>query len=664
MQIPNLYAEVAVNVPVDDLYYYSIPDYMDVKLLQRVIVDLRGRQETGFVIRKVAFDSIPENLKQLKIKPVLKILEEYPVINESVLEIARWMSGFYLSPFGETLSAIVPSAKKYKRYVHPFRYTGNLANLDEEQKQALEAIESGIGKSETYLIHGVTGSGKTEIYKHLVKKMLSMGKASIILIPEISLTPQTLERFYSTFGDEVSIYHSRLTPGERLGEWMRALKGESKIVIGPRSAVFMPVKNLGLIIIDEEHENSYKSGNSPRYHARQIAYHRSKRDNALLVLGSATPQVESYYYAKKKVFHLIELKKRYGDNLLPSVRISDLRKEKNKNIITGELLGKIIETIGRKNQVLIFLNRRGFSTSMICRDCGYAFPCPNCNLSLTYHKEMCKLICHHCGYAENLPDSCPHCGNIDIRELGSGTEKLESILKNHFPYYRIERMDLDTTRGKNSYIDILQRMKNHEIDILIGTQMVAKGHDIAGIQFVGVILPDIIMNIPDFRSVERTFVLLTQVIGRAGRRNERGEAAIETYMPDHYAITLSAAQDYPAFYNMEIEKRRAFVYPPFVRLGRIVLRCNDKGMLIEFSDQVKKWVSEHEDEFKGKAKILGPVSCPLEKLKNNYRHHIIIKSRDAAIIKIFISSLKKDVKKIKNSRFVYMEIDIDPLSLV
>ena len=615
MQIPNLYAEVAVNVPVDDLYYYSIPDYMDVKLLQRVIVDLRGRQETGFVIRKVAFDSIPENLKQLKIKPVLKILEEYPVINESVLEIARWMSGFYLSPFGETLSAIVPSAKKYKRYVHPFRYTGNLANLDEEQKQALEAIESGIGKSETYLIHGVTGSGKTEIYKHLVKKMLSMGKASIILIPEISLTPQTLERFYSTFGDEVSIYHSRLTPGERLGEWMRALKGESKIVIGPRSAVFMPVKNLGLIIIDEEHENSYKSGNSPRYHARQIAYHRSKRDNALLVLGSATPQVESYYYAKKKVFHLIELKKRYGDNLLPSVRISDLRKEKNKNIITGELLGKIIETIGRKNQVLIFLNRRGFSTSMICRDCGYAFPCPNCNLSLTYHKEMCKLICHHCGYAENLPDSCPHCGNIDIRELGSGTEKLESILKNHFPYYRIERMDLDTTRGKNSYIDILQRMKSHEIDILIGTQMVAKGHDIAGIQFVGVILPDIIMNIPDFRSVERTFVLLTQVIGRAGRRNERGEAAIETYMPDHYAITLSAAQDYPAFYNMEIEKRRAFVYPPFVRLGRIVLRCNDKGMLIEFSDQVKKWVSEHEDEIQGKSKDPGACFMPAGKVE-------------------------------------------------
>lgn len=659
-----MYAEVAVNAPVDDLYYYSIPEGMDVKPLQRVIIDLRGRKETGFVIKITPHEKLPDKLKELKIKSLIKTAEDFLIINENVIETARWMSGFYLSPFGETIFTVAPSAPRPKKYIHPFKHSGELASLNPEQKHALAGIESGIGKSSTYLLHGVTGSGKTEIYKHLVKKMLSMGKSSIILIPEISLTPQTLERFYSTFGEEVSIYHSRMTPGERLGEWMRALKGESRVVIGPRSAVFMPVKDLGLIIMDEEHENSYKSGNSPRYHARQVAFHRSKRENALLVLGSATPQLESYYYAKKNVFNLIELKKRFGDNLLPEVVISDLRAEKNKNIITGSLLGKIIETIDKKKQVLLFLNRRGFSSAMICRDCGHTFPCPNCNLSLTYHKAKARLVCHHCGYAQKLPESCPACGNIDIKELGSGTERLESILKNHFPFYRIERMDLDSTRSKNSYIEILQRMKNHEVDILIGTQMVAKGHDIAGIQFVGVILPDIIMNIPDFRSVERTFVLLTQVIGRAGRREERGEAEIDTYLPDHYAITLSAAQDYESFYNMEIEKREAFAYPPFVRLGRVVFRCPDIAVLTEFTEQVRKWISEEAGEFDGRAKILGPVSCPLEKLKNNYRHHIIIKSKDANVINKLISLLKNSVKKFKNSRLVYMEIDIDPLSLV
>ena len=660
----DLYAEVAVNVPVDDLYYYSIPQGMNVKLLQRVIVDLRGRHETGFVIRISDYNSIPDKIKGLKIKPVVKTVEDFLIINDDIIETARWMSNFYLSPFGETLFTLIPSAVRQKRYIHPFKYTGILAELSDDQNKALIDIEGGIGKSSTYLLHGVTGSGKTEIYKHLVKKMLSMGKSSIILIPEISLTPQTMERFYSTFGEEVLIYHSRLSPGERFGEWLRALKGESRVVIGPRSAVFMPVKNLGLIIIDEEHENSYKSGNSPRYHARQVAYHRSKRDNAVLVLGSATPQIESYYYAKKNVFHLVELKKRFGENMLPEVYISDLRNEKNKNIITGDLLGKIIETINKKNQVLIFLNRRGFSTALICRDCGHALSCPNCNIAITYHKEIGKLVCHHCGYTLKLPDSCPFCGSTDIRELGSGTERLENILKNHFPFYRIERMDLDTTRGKSSYMDIIRRMKDHEVDILIGTQMVAKGHDIGGIHFVGVILPDIIMNIPDFRSVERTFVLLTQVIGRAGRREIRGEASIETYMPDHYAIKMAAAQDYEAFYNMEIEKRKAFGYPPFVRLGRIVLRCTDQDMLIEFSNQLKKWIMENENDFKGKTIIMGPVSCPLEKLKNNYRQHIIIKSREAAVINRFISLLKGGIKNIRNSRFVHMEIDIDPLSLI
>ncbi len=658
------YAEVAVNVPIDETFYYSVPDELEVKRLQRVLVNFAGRLLTGFVMSIANHDEIKDKIEGMKIKPVMQVIEEDPVIDENTIETALWMSRFYLSPAGETLSAITPSARKPKKYSHSFSYTGYLAGLSKEQETAFDKIQSGIGKGGTYLIHGVTGSGKTEIYKHLVKKMLSLGKSSIILIPEISLTPQTLERFYESFGNEVSIYHSKLTQSERFGEWLRALHGQARVIIGPRSAVFMPVRNLGLIIIDEEHESSYKSGNSPRYHARQVANFRAKKEKALLVLGSATPQIESYYFALNRTFQLIELLKRYGDIKLPSVKISDLRDEKTGNIITAEFLNKIIETVERGKQVLIFLNRRGFAPVMLCRDCGHNFPCPDCNLALTYHKISMKLICHHCGFALPLPLKCPSCGGANLAELGSGTEKLEGILKNQFPSYRIERMDLDSTRGRNSYIDILKRVKNKEVDILVGTQMVAKGHDIAGIQFVGVVLPDIIMNIPDFRSVERAFVLLTQVIGRAGRREERGEALIETYLPDHYAVKMAAEQDYKSFFNMEIEKRKLFEYPPFVRLGRVVFRCADQSKVMEFTGRIREWIDETRKSFGPGLKILGPVTCPLEKLKNNYRYHIIIKSRDAKEINGYIRSLKEFAAKLPGSRFIYMEIDIDPVSLV
>ncbi len=657
-----LYAEVAINIPLDDNFYYLIPEDLNVKRLQRVLVNFSGRQETGFVIQVHTQDEICEKIKDINIKPVLEIIDEDPIINESTLEIASWMSNYYFSTFGETLFAITPSAKRWKKYRHSFQYTGHLAHLNDEQNSALQEIESGLGKNKTFLIQGITGSGKTEIYKHLVKKMLSLGKSSIILIPEISLTPQTLERFYQTFGEEVSIYHSKLTQNEKLGEWLRALHGEAKVVIGPRSAVFMPVINLGLIIIDEEHETSYKSNNSPRYHARQVAYHRAKKNKADLILGSATPQLESYYYARNNVFHLIELKKRYGGSKLPSVEIADLKNEENKNFITEKFLKKIIETVNQKKQVLIFLNRRGFSPVLICRDCGHTFLCPNCNLSLTYHKSIRKITCHHCGHAESIPDICPNCGSSNLKELGSGTEKIESILSSQFPAYRIDRMDLDTTKKRDSYLTILQKVKRKEVDILIGTQMVAKGHDIAGIQFVGVILPDIMLNIPDFRSVERTFVLLTQVIGRAGRRDIRGEAMIQTYLPDHYAITLAAEQNYLAFYQREIEVRKAFLYPPFVRLGRIVFRSTNIDKLKAFVEETKIWLKKNPAN--KKLIIFGPISCPLEKLKNNYRYHIIIKSQDINEISKFIQLIKTFFKKLPYSRFLYMEIDIDPLSIV
>ncbi len=659
-----LIAEIAINVPLDNNFYYRIPEELKVKILQRVSVNFGGRETIGYIIKIIDEKDVKEKLAGIKIKDILKIIDDDPILNEEVIETAQWISRFYVSPFSEALFAISPSAKNPKKYSHPYSFTGKLAELNVEQLLAYNEIEKFLGKPETFLIHGITGSGKTEIYKHLVKKALDLGKSSIILIPEIALTPQNLERFYESFGDEVSIYHSKLTQNEKLGEWLKALKGKSHVVIGPRSAVFSPVENLGLIVIDEEHADSYKSNNSPRYHARQVAYRRAKTLGATLVLGSATPQIETYYYSLKKEIHLIELKNRYGNIKLPSVKIIDMKdKAEEKSLISIELLKDMMETLKSKKQVLLFLNRRGFSPVLICKDCGYVFNCPNCNVSLNYHKTLGKIICHHCGHAQNHPDICPSCGNSDISELGSGTEKLESMVESFFPNYRIERMDLDTTRKRNSHLEILGKIKNREADIIIGTQMVAKGHDIAGIQLVGVILPDIILNIPDFRSMERTFILLTQVIGRAGRRDVQGEAIIQTYLPDHYSITTAAKQDYSEFFRIEIEKRRLFNYPPFKRIGRLVIRGENQGKVIEFVQKLKEYINNTIKLSPG-TQILGPVSCPIEKLKNNYRYHIIIKSN-------YINEINKDIRVIKEffkissfSRHLYLEIDIDPVSLV
>ena len=657
-------AEIVVNVPIEEVFYYIIPENLNIKRLQRVKINFGGRDTSGFVLNIKSEEEISDKIQGLKLKEIDEIIDELPIINEKTLKIAKWMSSFYITPFGETLFSITPSARKSKKYSHSFRYTGQTALLNQEQCKAYQEIESSLGKPETFLIHGITGSGKTEIYKHLVKKTLSLGKSSIILIPEIALTPQNFERFFESFGDEVSIYHSRLTQNEKLGEWLKALNGKSHVVIGPRSAIFSPVQNLGLIIIDEEHETSYKSGNSPRYHARQIAFHRSKTEGTTLVLGSATPQIETYYYAVKKEIKLIELKNRYGEIQLPKVEIIDLKKKQDeKSLITTELLKKIIVTLQDNKQVLLFLNRRGYSPVLICRDCGFVFKCPNCNVSLTYHKDIKKIECHHCGHMENIPDTCPSCGKEQLSELGSGTEKLEGIIKSYFPGNKIGRMDLDTTRKKDSYLEILNKIRNREVDIIIGTQMLAKGHDIAGIQLVGVILPDIILNIPDFRSMERTFILLTQVIGRAGRREKQGEAVIQTYLPEHYSITMAAGQDYKGFFEIEIEKRRLFSYPPFKRLGRIVIRGTIMEKVKAFVEELREFIRKDIKTPPG-TEILGPVSCPLEKLKNNYRYHIIIKSNNIKEINKDMGIIKSFHKTSIYLRFIYLEIDIDPISLV
>ncbi len=661
-------AEVAVNVPLDGTFHYIVPDGMDIRPLQRVAVNFAGRETVGFVLSVVPEPDVRDKISGFKMKTVNQIVDHEPIIDERTVALARWMSDHYIHPFGETLFAITPSAKKGKEYRHPYHYTGRLSPLNDEQQAACDAVAGCLRdpskrSSGKFLIHGVTGSGKTEVYKHLVRKTLDLGLSAIILVPEIALTPQNLERFYQSFGDEVTLYHSRLTGSEKLSEWLKALRGRSHAVIGPRSAVFSPVRNLGLVIIDEEHEPSYKSGNAPRYHARQVAYRRAQTEGAVLVLGSATPQLETYYYARQGDFRLLELKSRYGGTELPTVETLDLRETAGeKNLVSGTLLKCLIRTLDKKKQALLFLNRRGFSPVLICKDCGHVFGCPDCNVSLTFHRADRSLQCHHCGHAESVPKKCPECGSENISELGSGTEKLEQVIRSQFPNAAVDRMDLDTTRKRTGYLDILERVRSGKTDILVGTQMLAKGHDIAGIHLVGVVLPDITLNIPDFRSAERTFVLLTQVIGRAGRRGDRGEALIQTYLPDHYAITSSAAQDFALFYNTEIGKRKAFRYPPYVRIGRMVIRGEDKQKLDEFCARLKKFIPENPPA--PGTEVLGPVSCPMEKLKKNYRSHIIIKSGDIREIRRILRLLREEFRSHPLSKHLFIEIDIDPVSMV
>ncbi|MFW6035772.1 MAG: replication restart helicase PriA, partial [Halothermotrichaceae bacterium] len=445
------------------------------------------------------------------------------------------------------------------------------------QKEIISEISDSVDKnsSEVYLLHGVTGSGKTEVYLQVIQKALNCGQSAIVLVPEISLTPMMVNRFYRRFGDQIAVLHSNLSLGERYDEWCRIKKGDARIVIGARSAVFAPINNPGLIVIDEEHENSYKQGESPYYHAREVALKRGKISQSTVVLGSATPSFESYYFAKKGNFKYLHLPERINKKDLPMVKIIDMREELEKGnttIFSKPLSQAIDKALNKGEQVLIFLNRRGYANFILCRECGYVIRCRHCDISLTYHINDSKLRCHYCDYSLTLPKKCPECGSSYIREFGVGTERIEKELAKMYPDARIDRMDVDTTTRKGSHQRILEKLEKGDTDILVGTQMIAKGHDYPNISVVGVITADTILNIPDFRSAERTFQLLTQVAGRTGRGSKQGRVFIQTYTPDHYSIESAQKHDYNGFYKQEIISRKKLNYPPFSQLVNIIIQ--------------------------------------------------------------------------------------------
>jgi primosomal protein N' (replication factor Y) len=543
-----------------------------------------------------------------------------------------------------------------------------------EQHGALASIREAIisAKYAPFLLHGVTGSGKTEVYLAAVEEVLKQGRQALVLIPEISLTPQLVSRFRARFGAAIAILHSRLSAGERYDGWRRIGKGLARVAIGTRSAIFAPFTRLGIIVVDEEHDASYKQEEKLRYNARDLALVRGRMDHAVVILGSATPSVESYYNARMGKLTLLQLTRRVEGRPLPDIEIVDMKQEgvqrpESARELSLRLKEALAERVGRKQQSLLFLNRRGFAPCIICRECGHVFGCPNCSVSLIHHRRVKKLQCHYCGYAISAPDLCPQCGGIRLNLMGRGTERLEDEIKDLLPRSPVERMDRDTTRGKGGHRSILNRFISSVGGILIGTQMIAKGHDLPGVTLVGVVSADSSLNFPDFRAGERTFQLLTQVAGRAGRGDIAGEVIVQTFNPRHYSIEASQRQDFSRFYEEEVKFRRELNYPPFSRLINFRVEGTSREKTADFADRLgslARALLRREGGYGDGIELLGPAPAPWEKMKGKYRFQMLAKGSSLKPLRGFAARLINRAADMARSGGISFSVDVDPVSLL
>lgn len=603
-----------------DTYYYLNKDivcYGKLSTSQEKIINLCMEKE--FVLRKELVDISLSSLNTLIKKNILleKKLEHYRL--------------------------------SYNEKIEPKK------ELTNDQRSVVDEVLANTGYF-PYLLFGVTGSGKTEVYMELIEDALNKGKTSIVLVPEISLTPQMVLRFQKRFGDNIAAIHSALSDGEKYDEWRRIVKGEAKIVIGARSAIFAPLNNIGMIIIDEEHSDSYKQDDSnPRYNAKDIALLRGKYHNCPVIMGSATPSLEVFARAKKGVFKLLELPNRINGKSLPHINIVDMNEmiSKTKGHFSPVLLEAISARLLKNEQIILLLNRRGYSSFVTCKNCGYTFKCPNCDITLTYHKSSRTLRCHYCGYGTKVYDTCPECHEKSINDLGVGTEKVEEELNKLFPETRILRMDFDTTSRKGMHEKMIKAFKNHEYDILLGTQIVSKGLDFDNVTLVGVINADTSLNIPDFRSSETTFSLLAQVAGRAGRSDKEGEVIIQTFNPEHYAIQYTKKHDYLGFYNREMSIRRELKYPPYYYICYVKISGKDNKYIYEESLKITKLFHNKLINMI----ILGPSPCTIFKLNNIYRYGIILKyKKDEDLREV----LNKVIEHYKDNRNIKIDVNFNP----
>jgi len=814
------FAEVAVPLPIDQTFTYRIPDkWLDrVRPGLRVAVPFGRRSLTGYVV------DLRKTSELTAIKPIAALPDDFPVFNEDMLELTRWLADYYMCGWGEALecaapaglsaegrrryslsttgqavldtvgltddetavvatlrsrgqltarqlarsvrgidmrrtlaalekqgiirsestlprprvrsrsvtvaavseavrphlgstieslrtdraprqaeiieflaaqSAPVPVSKLVKRTgasyaavralddkgfielseVEVFRDPfGNLAldlwgtptpfTLNPEQQVAYDAIATAVDSHTyaTFLLKGITSSGKTEVYLQVIDRVLRAGRDAIMLVPEIALTPQTVARFHSRFGDLVALFHSALAPRERYDQWRRVYLGEARVVIGPRSAVFAPLEHLGVVVVDEEHEPTYKQNDVPRYHARDVAIMRANRAGAVVILGSATPSLESIHNARQGKYSLLEIKTRISDRPLPRVIVVDMREEKRAAgspvVISFTLQDKITERLRRSEQSIVFLNRRGHAPFVLCRECGGVPQCRECHVSMTYHSSTDMLHCHYCNARRRAPDKCPECGSRQLLYLGVGTQRTEQNLLTLFPEARVERMDLDTTTGRWAHHHILERYERGEIDILVGTQMVAKGLDFPGVTLVGVVNADVSLNIPDFRAAERTFQLLTQVAGRAGRGSEAGEVVVQTYSTSHYSIQAARLHDYDTFSDRELDYRRQAEYPPFTHMVMITFESKEESRAARTAGAVGRDARAALAKTRSTTvEVLGPAPAPIPKLRGWYRWHLTLLSKHTRrlhqAVRAAVANHRSDTK-------VRIKIDVDP----
>ena len=664
------FADIVINRPIEGPFTYSIPESLkqDIEMGSVVEVSFGNKVVIGYVV------GFSDKCSIERLKPISSIIDKSLTLSSEMLELTKWISKYYYSSWGEAISAAIPSVLKKKAGTKRHKKEKNNKEEDfefmdgsekhlmpnPEQQEALNLIISSIDdkKHKVFLLHGVTGSGKTEVYLQSIARAMELGLASIVLVPEISLTPQTVGRFKARFAGKIAVLHSRLLGSDRISEWNRINSGEAQIIIGPRSAIFAPVKNLGIVVIDEEHETSYKQEDAPRYNARDVGIKRAEISNAVVILGSATPSLESFYAAKNKKFTLVELPERIDSRLMPAVDIVDMREEmtraKKVPIFSQKLREWIEKDITERKQVILFLNRRGFSTFINCRKCGYVIKCKRCSVSLTYHFDKKKLICHHCSFNMEPPQVCPECNAAYLKYWGLGTEKVESEIHRLFPAANIARMDTDSTHKRGSHDKVLSKFKDGHIDILIGTQMIAKGLDFPKVTLVGVISADTALNLPDFRSAERTFNLLTQVAGRAGRSDLGGRVIIQSYTPQHYAIQAAKTHDYNTFYDKEISLRKELNLPPFCHMVTLTLRGRNEEKVFKASESLKASI-EKEDKSKN-VEILGPAPSPISKMKGMYRWGIFLRSESAENI----TSILKTALGKNRTPGIIVTVDVDP----
>jgi primosomal protein N' (replication factor Y) len=650
--------DVVFNLPIHQKFTYSVPGDLDITTGYRVQVPFGSRRLTGYVVGMA--DGPPPGVPE--IKQIHRSVDKRPVFDRRMLELAGWLSDMYLCSLGEALATILPGGR---REVDPEEMGGDLAvardiTLSTHQRNAIDRIcaagEATDGR--VFYLQGVTGSGKTEVFLQVSRKMLDRGRGVIYLVPEISLTHQVIDVFQAFLDQPVAVLHSGLTPSQRLKTWLDLLDGTVGLVIGARSAVFAPVSNLGLIIIDEEHEGSYKSGTTPRYHARQVAMHRGRRENAVLVMGSATTSLEAFHYMNAGTLERLSLPERLSGGSMPEVQIQDLNGESVP--LSKPLIQEIRRTHEEGRQSILFLNRRGFSYFFHCRSCGYQMKCRNCSVSLTFHKNKNSMVCHYCGYRSPPEDVCPECGSMEVGYSGFGTERIEEEIQRLFPELTVRRVDTDSVRNKLRLKQILNEFHAGRIDILLGTQMVAKGLNFPGVKLVGIVSADTGLQLPDFRAAERTFDLIVQVSGRAGRFHPDGKVLVQTYLPNNETIHLAARADLDTFYRKELEMRKALDFPPFTRLIRLVFRARSAAKSRSAATGFARSLEDADPGARG-VEVLGPVECPLSVIAGNHRNHLIFRSRN---FRNLHSLVQQSVGRFQVPAGVYVEVDVDPVALL